>query len=149
MTLFVEKNMVAIEKMLAIQERVLATPSDDLGKLAALTDSIQALRTLYTVTWTALGGQLALLHLEVTRCQLSANQIAEVFEKSKALGTQAIILTTFAVSIVTVPVTSLTFSISDETFKQLGQTSLRVRSRTAMSVPSVASPQSTPIRFQA
>lgn len=84
--------------MLELQDEVVVTPPSADEKWTGLAGRAFALRSDHVAATNAAAGQVALLHLEITRCQLGPADLEKLYAQTKRLGARAYGLASFVVS---------------------------------------------------
>ena len=82
----IKTNMKPIQSILKMQNDVLATAPSDTEKMGELAAKSKKLRSAQAQGTNAVEGQIPMLQLEITRCQIGPGPLTKIFEKTKELG---------------------------------------------------------------
>ncbi|ORY33700.1 hypothetical protein BCR39DRAFT_592676 [Naematelia encephala] len=90
-----DKMLTTTRSILRLQDDVLSTSTRDEARWSELAKQGHGLRAAHARATNELGGQVAMLQLEISHGQLGPGDVAKVYEKAKELGTKAFALASF------------------------------------------------------
>jgi hypothetical protein len=98
LSLFVTGDLGPLLAILKAQEQVLQTSPSDESEWTRLAEKVKGLRAGHVAAANGLGGQVGLLHLEISRGQIGPGELAKIFDNARALSSKAYSLASFLVS---------------------------------------------------
>ena len=98
LTALVRDTIKPLKAQLELQHKVLESSPSDPDKVGELAGKATTYRTAHAAAIQGIGGQIPLLQLEITRGQIGAKDMHEIYKQIKELAGYSFVLLSFIVS---------------------------------------------------